>query len=174
MRSHLLIVDLCAWAIGVLFRKLSPVPMSSRLLPTFYSIRFSVSGFVLRDKIHLELNFVQGDRCGSICVLLHAHAVWPAPFVDDVVFFPMCISGLSNSGVHVCVDLCLSLQFNSIDQHVFVDVWVMPCCFDYYSSVVQLDVREDETSRCSFIIQDYFSWAFYVSIQSWNLPYQYL
>ena len=36
MRSHLLILDLSAWAIGVLFRKLSPVLMSSGLLPTFF------------------------------------------------------------------------------------------------------------------------------------------
>jgi hypothetical protein len=31
MRSHWLIVDLRAWAIGVLFRKFSPVPMCSKL-----------------------------------------------------------------------------------------------------------------------------------------------
>jgi hypothetical protein len=37
MRSHLLIV-LNAWAIGVLFSKLSPVPMSSRIFPTSCSI----------------------------------------------------------------------------------------------------------------------------------------
>jgi hypothetical protein len=48
MRSHLPIVDLSAWAIGVLFRKLFPEPMHSRLFPTFSYIRVSVSGFVLR------------------------------------------------------------------------------------------------------------------------------
>ena len=34
MRSHLLIVDHSAWVIGVLFRRLFPVPMHSRLFPT--------------------------------------------------------------------------------------------------------------------------------------------
>ena len=62
MRSHLLIVDLSTRAIGVLFRKLSPVSVHSRLLPTFFSIRLSVSGFVLRSLTYLDLNFVQGDR----------------------------------------------------------------------------------------------------------------
>ena len=43
MRSHLLILDLTAQAIAVLFRNFSPVPISSRLSPTFSSISFSVS-----------------------------------------------------------------------------------------------------------------------------------
>jgi hypothetical protein len=42
----------------VLFRKLSPVQMSSRLLPNFCSIRFSVPSFMLRCLIHLNLSFV--------------------------------------------------------------------------------------------------------------------
>ena len=47
MRSHLLIVDLSAWAISVLFRKLSYVLMHSRLSTTFSSMRFSVSCFYI-------------------------------------------------------------------------------------------------------------------------------
>jgi endonuclease/exonuclease/phosphatase family metal-dependent hydrolase len=42
MRSHLSILDLTAPAIAVLFRSFSPVPLSSRLFPTFSSINFSV------------------------------------------------------------------------------------------------------------------------------------
>jgi hypothetical protein len=41
MRSHLSILDLTAQAIAVLFRNFSPVPISSRLFPTFSSISFS-------------------------------------------------------------------------------------------------------------------------------------
>jgi hypothetical protein len=65
MRSHLLIVDLSAYANGVLFRKSFPVPMSSRLFLIFSSIRFffsflsDISGFMLRSLVHLELSFVQ-------------------------------------------------------------------------------------------------------------------
>ena len=58
-------------AIGVQLRKYSPVPMCWRLSTTFYSISFSVSGFMWRPLIHLDLGFVQGDKNGSICLLLH-------------------------------------------------------------------------------------------------------
>jgi hypothetical protein len=46
MMSHLSILDLTAQAIAVLFRNYSPVPISSKVLPTFSSINFSVSGFM--------------------------------------------------------------------------------------------------------------------------------
>ena len=36
------------------------------------SIRFSVSGFVLKSLIHLGLSFEQGDEYEFICILLHA------------------------------------------------------------------------------------------------------
>ena len=48
-----------------------PVPISLRLFPTFSSINFSVSGFMWRSLIHLDLSFVQGDKNGSILILLH-------------------------------------------------------------------------------------------------------
>jgi hypothetical protein len=71
MRSHLSILDLTAQAIAVLFRDLSPVPISSKLFPTFASISFSVSGFMWSSLIHLDLSFVQEDKNGSIRILLH-------------------------------------------------------------------------------------------------------
>jgi hypothetical protein len=55
----------------VLFRNFFPVPISSRLSPTFSSINFSVSGFIWSSLIHLDLSFVQGDKNESICILLH-------------------------------------------------------------------------------------------------------
>jgi hypothetical protein len=73
MRSHLSILDLTAQAIAVLFRKISPVPISLRFSPTFSAINFSVSGFMWRSLIYLGLNFVQGDKNGSILILLHAN-----------------------------------------------------------------------------------------------------
>ena len=66
MKFHLWIVDLSAWAIGVLFRNFPSVPMCSKQFPVFSSTRFSVYGFMLRSLIHLDLNIVQGDRYGSI------------------------------------------------------------------------------------------------------------
>jgi hypothetical protein len=74
MRPHLLTLDLTAQAIIFLFRNYSPMSISSRLFPTvfhFSSINFSVSGFLWRSLIHLDLNFVQGDKTGSTRILLH-------------------------------------------------------------------------------------------------------
>jgi hypothetical protein len=71
MRSHLLILDLTAQAIAVLFRNFSPVPISLRLFPTFSSINFNVSGFMWSSLIHLDLTLVLRDRNGSIYFLLH-------------------------------------------------------------------------------------------------------
>jgi hypothetical protein len=72
MRFYLLILDLSSGDIDVLFRKLSPIPISTRLFPTFYSIRLSVPGFMLRSLICLDLSFLQGHKYGSIYILLHA------------------------------------------------------------------------------------------------------
>jgi hypothetical protein len=75
---------------GVVFRKISPVPMHSRLFPTFSSIRFSVSGFILRSLIHLDLNFVQGDKYVSICIRLYADIQLDQhQFMKDVFFVPI-------------------------------------------------------------------------------------
>jgi hypothetical protein len=71
MRSHLSILKLTVQPIAVLFRNFSPVPISSRLFPTFSSISFTVSGFMWSFLIHLDLTLVQRDRNGSICILLH-------------------------------------------------------------------------------------------------------
>ena len=74
MRSHLLIFDLSDCAISVLFRKLSLVPVCSRLTGlvnrTLLSMEFSVSGFMLRFLVHLDLSFVQNDMYRSICIFL--------------------------------------------------------------------------------------------------------
>jgi hypothetical protein len=71
MSSHLSILDLTAQAIAVLFRNFPPVPISSRLSPTFSSINFNVSGLMWRSLIQLNLSFVQRDKNGSISILLH-------------------------------------------------------------------------------------------------------
>jgi hypothetical protein len=71
MRYNLSTVDLTAPAIAVLFMNFSPLP--SRPFPTFSSISFSYSGFMWSSLIHLDLSFVQGDKNGSIYILLHAN-----------------------------------------------------------------------------------------------------
>ena len=55
MRSHLSILYLTAQAISVLLRNFFPMPITSRLFPTFSSISFRVSGFMWSSLIHLDL-----------------------------------------------------------------------------------------------------------------------
>jgi hypothetical protein len=51
--------------------------------------------------------------------------------------------------------LCLGLQFDSILQHIgFMPI---PCYFYYCGFVVQLEIRNADTTSSSFIIQDCFS-----------------
>jgi hypothetical protein len=95
IRSHLSILVLTAQAIAVLFRNFSPVPVSSRLSPSFSSINFSVSGFTWSSLIHLYLSFVQGDKNGSIhtihdnCQLCQHHLLKMLSFLHWMVLTPL-------------------------------------------------------------------------------------
>jgi hypothetical protein len=111
-RSHLLILDLKSWAIGVLFKKIPPMPMRSRLITTFSFMRFSVSGFMLKSLIHLDLSFVQGDKYGSIYVLLHTDSQLDQHYLLTMLSFFHCIFLASLSKIKwPCVVLftCLHL-----------------------------------------------------------------
>ena len=59
MRSHLSILSFTAQAIALQFRNFPPVPIFSRLFPTFSSISFRVSDFMWSSLIHLDLTSVQ-------------------------------------------------------------------------------------------------------------------
>ena len=156
--------------------------MCSRTFPTFSSIRFSVSGFKWKSLIHLDLSFVQGDKDGSICILLHANLVQPAPFVENAVFF--------------LLDVFSSFVKDQVTIGVWVHFWIfhyitliylsvsvpIPCSFYHNCSEVQLEVRDGDSSRGSFIVENSFCYPrsfifpdefancpFYISEElSWN------
>jgi hypothetical protein len=86
-----LIVDLSACAINILFRKSCSVPMSLRVFPTFSSVRCNLSGFMLRPLIHLELITMQGDKYGLICILLHATFKFDQHHLMKVLSFYLCV-----------------------------------------------------------------------------------
>jgi hypothetical protein len=130
MRSHLLILDLTAQAIVVQFRNFSPVPISSRLSPTFSSISFSVSGFIWSSLIHLDLSYIQGDKNGSFCILLHDnYQVEPALFVENAVFFPL--DGFSSFVKdEVTISVWVHFWVFSSIQLIYLSVVVpVPCSF---------------------------------------------
>jgi hypothetical protein len=71
MRSHLSILDLKCEPLEFYLENFPPLPMNSCLFLILISIRLSVSGFMLRSLIHLNLSFVQSDKYGSIFIFLH-------------------------------------------------------------------------------------------------------
>jgi hypothetical protein len=148
LRYLLSIVHLRAWALDVLFRNWSPVPMCSRLFPTLWSNRFCVYGFMLRLLIHLDLSFIY----------IHADIQLGQHHLLKMLSFFHCLvlAFCKISSVHRCVDLFQDLWFNSTHQTVSISI---PCSFYYYCSVVQLEIRDGDISRSSFIVQDYFSYS---------------
>jgi hypothetical protein len=67
-------------------------------------IRFCVSGFMLRSLIHLDLSFVQGDKYGSMCILLHEDIQLDRHNLLKMLSFFHCmvLTSLSKSSVHRC------------------------------------------------------------------------
>jgi hypothetical protein len=82
----------------------------------------------------------------------------------------MCGFFIKKSGVHRCVGLHLGLQFDSIDNPVLSFYkyhvgFIIMIIINYYSFVVQLEIRNSDISSNSFIIQNCFSYpGFCVSI----------
>jgi hypothetical protein len=90
MRSHLSIIDLIAHAIAVPFRNFFLCPYLQGFPPTFSSMSFSVSGFMWSSLIHLDLTLVQGDKNGSIHILLHDNCqLYQHHSLKMLSFFPL-------------------------------------------------------------------------------------
>jgi hypothetical protein len=107
------------------------------LVPSFCSVILSVSSFMLRSLIHLDLSSVQGDKYGSICILLHAGIQSDQHHLLKMLSFFYCTVLTSLSMIVCrCVGLFHSLWFYSTDQPV-VSI-PMPYSFYYSFEVVQL------------------------------------
>jgi hypothetical protein len=67
-----------------------PCAHISRLFPTLSSVSFCVSGFIWNSLIYLDLSFVQGDKKGSIHILLHDnHQLCQHHMLKMLSFFPL-------------------------------------------------------------------------------------
>jgi hypothetical protein len=107
-----------------------------------------VSSFTLRSLIHLDLSYVQGDKYGSVCIILHAdiqldqqHLLKMLSLFFVVWFWIFCQKS------SVCKYVVCFWVFDSIPLiHLSVSI---PTSFRfyYYCSVVQLEVRNSDTSR---------------------------
>ena len=154
---YLFIFALSIYATGVMFRKWSLVLMHWRLLPTFSSIRFSVVGFILKSLIHLNLSFVHGDRYGTISILLHVdiqfcvhHLLKMLSFFHFIILASFFKNGLF---IDIWINIWIFDLIPLVNLSVFMTI---PSCFHYCSSLIELDVRDGDASRSSFIVQDWF------------------
>jgi hypothetical protein len=66
---------------------------------------------------------------------------------------PVCNDRLlyQKSGVHWCTELCLVLQFDTIDKILYF--CPNSCALYYYNSVAHFEINDDNTSSISFIVQ---------------------
>jgi hypothetical protein len=138
--------------------------MSSRLVPTYFSIRFSVLCFLLRFLIHLDLSFVQGDKYRSIFIFFFTYSqpARSAPFIEDGFFFSLYIFIVF---VKDQVSINVWFYFWVFNSIPLINVYVslpIPCCFFHYYSVVKLEFRNCDSSSYSLIVKNWFNFFFWV------------
>ena len=82
----------------------------------------------------------------------------PAPLVKYAFFFPFdifCFFIKDQMFEDVLIDIWVFYSVPLVFLSVFMPV---PGCFQYYSSVVEFEVRDCDAFRNSFIVQDCFSY----------------
>ena len=170
MRFHLSVVDLRVWAICVLFRDLSPVPMHSKVFPTFSSMKFSVSSFMLSSLVHLDLSFVQDDKYRSMFILLHVDIELAQHHLLNMFSFLhyMVMASLSKMKCPFCVFYSITL----INLFVSVPINTISFLSPFLYSLIwgQRWWFLPKFFYCSGLF--WLSWVFYFSQCSWELLFQ--
>ena len=111
------------FATVVILMMKSPVPMCSRLLPTFSSMSFNVTGFMLTLN-NLGLKFIQDYIHGFIYIVLHAfihsyqHYLWTMLFFLHCIFFGFFFKIQIFIGVWIKVSVIKSIAFVHICFYV--------------------------------------------------------
>ena len=122
--------------------------MHSRLFPTFSSMRCSVSGFMMRFLIPLDLSFMQSHEYGSIIIFSPCRYPVRLTFIEDAFIFPLW--GLS----------FFIKNLMSIGAWAFFWVFSLVSLINMSVSVPSLllvadfEVRDGEYSQRSFIAQN--------------------
>ena len=131
--------------------------MDSMFFPTLSSITFSISGFMWRSLINLDLSFVQGNKNGPICILLHVDCHWIQHHLLKMLsFFPL--------------DGCRTFVKDQVTIGVWVHFWIfnsfplillpvsvpISCSFNHCCYEVELDIRDGDSARSSYIFENTF------------------
>ena len=107
----------------------------------------------------MDLNLVQGDKNGSICIPLHAeHQLELHHLLKMLSLFLLYVFGFVVKA-QVALRMCIYFKvFNSIPL-MYLSVSVpIPCGFYHYCSVIQVEDRDDVSPRGSFIVENYFGY----------------
>ena len=94
----------------------------------------------------------------------YSYASTIAPFVEDTFFFPLYnFSFLVKNQVFIGV--WINVQVLDLMPLVNLSVLMpVPSCFHYYTSILELDVRDGDASGSSFIVQDSFGYPVFFFI----------
>ena len=130
--------------------------MCLRFFPTFSSIRFSVSGFMLRNLLWLEL-------CArwQIWIYFHSLTYRTTPFIEGTLFLLLYVFSFfvkDQVSRVVWVYFCI---FNSIPLIDMSTSLRIPCSSDDYCFVVQLEVKDSDFSRSLFRVVLVILWLFF-------------
>ena len=122
----------------------------------FFSRSFIISGFTSMSLVHFELNFIYHVRKQSSFIVLHVAIQFSKHRLLKMLSFPHCILFPSLLQIidHVSMGLFLGSLFHSVD--LCLCFCTSAILLDYYSSVVQFEIREHDTSNFVLLSQDYF------------------
>ena len=82
----------------------------------------------------------------------------PAPFVEDAIFFPLCRFSIFVKN-KVFVGVWVNIRVFNLIPLVYLSIFVpVPSCFQNYGSIVELEVRDGDASRRSFIVKSCFGY----------------
>ena len=109
---------------------------------------------MLRSLIHLDLSFVQGDKYGSICILLHADIQLDQHHLLKMLSFFHCmvLASLSKYRCPWVYGFVSFWVFDTILLASWLFLYKFHAVFYYYCSVVQLEVRDGDTSISRYCI----------------------
>lgn len=155
MRSQLLVIGLDSWAKGIQLRKCFSSLMSCRVVPIYSLYSFKVSDFTLRSLMHLDLIFMQGDRCKTNFVFLHVDTQFSQNQLLKMLSFLQCLflASLSLSDGCSYKYLCCTSILSYWSTYLFYATAML--LFTCYSSIIYLEIYSSKAfsifSICFFV-----------------------
>ena len=131
--------------------------MCLRLFHTFSFNSFSVPGFMGRSLMLLDLRFVQGNKDRTIFILLHIYSqLKQHHFLKMLSFFPLDGFSFFVKDQVTIIGWVYFWVVSSIPL-IYLTVYLpIPYSFYHYRSVLQLEIRDGDSPRCSFIVENIF------------------